>query len=85
VDDLVNLHYPVSVLGAVYMDWLDLGIEGSELACPIGPNFLFSMDVAAFHTVRPLYLGMHPREYRIDVTGVEIAVSIAENFAFVGH
>jgi hypothetical protein len=67
------------------MDRLDLWIEGSELAYPIDPNFLFSMDVAAFHTVRPLYLGMHPREYRFDVTGVEIAVGILENFAFVGH
>src|ERR1700722_1622557 len=74
VDHLMHLDYPGVAFSGFDGDGFDARIDGFELARPISAYLILSMDVATLHSVRPLHIGLHLREYGIDVTGVEIAI-----------
>ncbi|MGA8743227.1 MAG: hypothetical protein WB561_18715 [Terracidiphilus sp.] len=85
VNNLVYFDYPSTVLAGLDSNRLDMRIEVGELTCPVSANLIFPMDVATFKTVRPFHLWIHARDYRIDVTGIEIPVGASKDFTLVGH
>ena len=59
VDDLVHRDNPMAIFARLNRDGLDAGIKCSELTCPVGAHCISSMDVAAFHAVRPFDFRVH--------------------------
>jgi len=81
VDDLMDGDHPVLILVGVDGNGFHVRAKCCELARPVVAHGFSSMDVAAFHSVRPFNLRVHARDYRIDVAGIEITIGVGENFA----
>lgn len=84
VDNLVHHDNPAALLVGLNAEWFDVRIQGNELTCPIVTHLVLSMDVAALPAVRPFHFGVHPRDYRLNVTGIEIAIGGGQNLT-LGH
>ena len=84
VDNLVYCDDPATVLIGLDVKRFDVRVQGSKLACPILAHLVFSVDVASFPAICPFHFWVHARDYRLNVTGVEIAIGDGENLG-LGH
>jgi len=82
MDDLVYGDDPIVATVRVDGNRVDARVNCCKLTRPVFANGLSAMDVAAFHSVRPFDFRVHEGDYRLNVTGVEIAICGGENFAF---
>lgn len=84
-DNLLNTDYnpALAVIFETYR--FDVRIHDAPLSDPIISDFLSTVKTSAFHSVRPIYIGMHQGEYPIDVARVECRVGSGKNLMIRFH
>ena len=60
---------------------LDMGINHAPLARPVGANAVMTVNSAAFHPIRPGYIGLHRGQGSVDITGVKRRIGSLEQFS----
>jgi hypothetical protein len=85
VHHLMDLYRKPAILQLANLHWLNLCIQHSPLPRPVITYALMPMDVAAFPTVRPLYILGHARQHGIQLPSVEVAVCSLQDFDLMFH
>src|SRR5205085_9340917 len=83
-DDLVDLDSDASLARRGDLRGPDVRVAACELALPVGADRLVPAGSPALPGVRPVYVGMHQRDGRVDVAGVERVVRAAQELFVLG-
>src|SRR5205814_3101706 len=70
-DDLMDVDHDAPLRLGGEAPWLDARVDHCPLARPVRAYRLAAVDVAAFHSIRPLDVEMHGGQRAVDVARVE--------------
>ncbi len=84
-DNLMNLDKDLSIGTTREDNRLNAWINHCPLAAPIPANFVAPMDMAAFHSVGPDYVGVHAPQNTLHIPSIEPLVKALQHFHVMQH
>ena len=74
--DLMDFDDDFSLLAMGELEWGDMRIKQRPLACPIIAHSIASVDMTAFHPIRPHHVLVQSREDPVYVAGVKPIIDV---------
>ena len=84
-DELEDVDYDATLLVGIEALGLDMGVDETELTCPVPANRLVAVLTPAFHRIRPVDVVMHERQCRLDVAPIERVVRATKELLELPH